>query len=200
MFNVGNTILLNNPFPRVYGTVSTDYFVSRTNIWPQITLVSLGTTISPHSISEIGLPGIISGNDPTYGPYTITREVILTEGTYNCDNISGSWYRYSNIGVNPVFLSGQTPCPSIEYVWFTVESSDWGTVITSIDDDRGSVTNPNQLDSTVTVIGKNGFIGMVLLSNYNQSSPSTIISSNQVTTFLQNAICGMFNSVNCVDF
>jgi len=200
MFNVGNTILLNTPFPKVYGTIGVDFFVSKPNIWPQITLVNLGTTISPHSIAEIGLPSIISGNDPTYGPYTITREVTLTEGTYSCDNISGSWYRYSNIGINPVFLSGQTPCPSIEYVWFTVESPDWGTVISGVDDNRGSVSNPNQLDSTVTVIGKNGFIGMILLSKYNSSLPSTIISNNQITTFLQNSICGMFNSVNCVDF
>ena len=200
MFNVGNTILLNNPIPRVYGTIGLDYLVSRTNIWPQITLVNLGPSISPHPITEIGSPSIISGDDPDNGPYTITREVTLTEGTYSCENISGSWYRYSNIGVNPIFLSGQTPCPSIEYVWFTVESPDWGTVITTIDDNRGSISNPNQLDSTVTVIGENGFVGMILLSKYNPSLPSTIIPNNEITTFLQNTICGMFNSVNCVDF
>jgi hypothetical protein len=200
MFNVGNTILLNNPFPKVYGTVGVDFLVSKINIWPQITLVSLGTTISPHSISEIGSPSIISGNDPTYGPYTTTREVILSDGTYNCDNINGRWYRYSNIAVNPVFLSGQTPNPSIEYVWFTVESSSWGTVISAIDDNRNSTSNPNSLDSTVGVIGKNGFIGMILLSRYNPSIPSTYIPDNQITTFLQSTICDMFNSVNCVDF
>ncbi len=200
MFNVGNTILLNNPFPKVYGTVGTDFLVSKINIWPQITLVSLGTTISPHSITEIGSPSIISGNDPTYGPYTTTREVILSDGTYSCDNINGRWYRYSNIAVNPVFLSGQTPNPSIEYVWFTVESSSWGTVISAIDDNRNSTSNPNNLDSTVEVIGKNGFIGMILLSRYNPSIPSTYIPDNQITTFLQSTICNMFNTVNCVDF
>lgn len=200
MFNNGNVILLNNPIPRQYGSIGLEYLVTRKNVWPQLTLVNLGNNISPHPISEIGVPGIPSGNDPTNGPYTITRQVFLTQGTYGCGNITGSWYRYSNIGVNPSFLSGSTPTPSIEYVWFTVGSPAWGTVISHVDDDRGSVSNPNQLDSTMTANGKNGFFGMILLSKFNQSSPSTIIPDNEVTIFLENTICEMFNYLNCVDF
>lgn len=200
MFNNGNVILLNNPIPRTYGGIGLDYFVSRKNVWPQITLVNLGSVVGPHPISEIGTPGIPSGNDPTNGPYTITRQVFLTQGTYGCGNITGSWYRYSNIGVNPSFLSGSTPTPSIEYVWFTVESNSWGTFISHIDDDRGSVSNPNQLDSTMTANGKNGFFGMILLSRFNQSSPSIIIPDSQITTFLNNSVCEMFTYLNCAEF
>jgi len=191
MFNNGNTILLNLPIPRVYGTFGSDYLVTNINTWPQLTLYNLGNTLSPHDISEIGSPSSINN---------VTRQVFLTDGTYSCGDINGKWYRYSNIGVNPPSTSGQTPCPSIEYVWFTVESPTWGTVISSVYDDRNTSANPNTLSSTVGVVGKNGFIGMTLLSNFNQSQPSTIIPNNQITTFLENAICGMFNNTNCVDF
>ena len=200
MFNNGNTILLNIPIPRVYGTITSDYFVTRSNVWPQFTLYNLGTTLSPHEISEVGNPSTITGNDPVNGPYTVTREVILSDGTYSCGDIHGKWYRYSNIGVNPSFLSGSTPCPSIEYVWFTIESPTWGTVISSVNDARNATSNPNLLDSTVGVVGKNGYLGMILLSKFSQLSPSTNIPDNQITQFLQNTICELFNSVNCADF
>jgi len=200
MFNVGNTILLNQPIPRVYGTIGSDYFVTKTNVWPQLTLYNLGNSLSPHSISEIGNPSTINGNDPINGPYTVTRQVILSDGSYSCGDIHGNWYRYSNIGVNPSFLSGQTPCPSIEYVWFTVESPTWGTSISSFSDDRNSTSNPNVLDSTISIVGEKGYFGMVLLSKYSPLSPSTTIPDNQITQFLESSICQLFNSVNCADF
>jgi len=200
MFNVANVILLNNPIPKIYGTISTDFLVTRRNVWPQLTLVSLGNTVSPHSIGEDGSPSVQLGNDPTYGQYEVSREVILTNGTYDCGNINGSWYRYSNIGVNPSFLSGSTPSPSIEYVWFTVESTEWVSDINNISDNRGDISQPRNLTSTVTATGENAFIGMVLLSKFSPNSPSTIIPNNQVTQFLQNAICTMFNDVNCAKF
>ena len=200
MFGLGNTILLNLPIPRVYGSFGSDYFVTQANVWPQLTLFNLGPNLSPHSISEVGNPSTINGNDPTYGPYTVTRQVTLSDGSYSCGDIHGNWYRYSNIGVNPSFLSGTTPCPSIEYVWFTVESPTWGTDISSFNDDRNSSSNPNILDSTISVVGKNGYLGMILLSKYSPSSPSTIIPDNQITQFLQNSICQLFSSVNCADF
>jgi hypothetical protein len=200
MFNVGNVILLNNPIPKIYGTISSDFLVTRRNVWPQLTLVSLGNTVSPHSIGEDGSPSVQLGNDPTYGQYEVSREVILTNGTYDCGNINGSWYRYSNIGVNPSFLSGSTPSPSIEYVWFTVESTEWVSDINNIADNRGDIGEPRFLTSTVTATGENAFLGMVLLSKFSPNSPSTIIPNNQVTEFLQNAICTMFNDVNCAKF
>lgn len=190
MFNNGNTILLNLPIPRVYGTIGSDYMVTNINTWPQLTLYNLGNNLSPHDISEIGSPSTISG---------VSRQVYLTNGSYSCGDIQGNWYRYSNIGVNPSFPS-QTPTPSIEYVWFTVESPTWGTVISSLYDDRNTSANPNTLSSTMGVVGKNGFFGMILLSKFNSSQPSSIIPDNQVTTFLENTICQMFNSSYCVDF
>lgn len=199
MFNVGNTILLNVPIPRVYGTITSDYFVTRTNVWPQLTLYNLGPTLSPHEISEVGNPSTITGifdNEP----YTVSRQVILSDGTYSCGDIHGSWYRYSNIGVNPPVLSGTTPCPSIEYVWFTIESPTWGTVISSFYDGRNATSNPNILDSTIGVVGKNGYLGMILLSKFSQLSPSTTIPDNQITQFLESSICDLFNSINCADF
>lgn len=191
MFNNGNTILLNLPIPRVYGTVGIDNLITQSFVWPQLTLYNLGNTISPHDISEVGAPSTIPN---------VTRQVYLSNGSYSCGDINGNWYRYSNIGINEPSTSGQTPCPSIEYVWFTVESPTWGTVITSLLDERDATSNPNRLDSTVGVVGKNGFIGMVLLSKYNQFQPSTVIPDNEITTFLQSTICQMFNSVNCIDF
>ena len=200
MFNVGNVILLNNPIPKIYGTVGGDYVVTRRNVWPQLTLVNLGNTVSPHSIGEDGSPSTQLGFDPTYGQYEVTREVILTEGTYDCGDIHGSWYRYSNIGVNPPFLSGTTPSPSIEYVWFTVESPEWVSDINHIDDNRGNNSQPRLLTSTVTATGEQAFIGLILLSKYSPNNPSTIIPDNEVTEFLSSTICRMFNEVNCVKF
>jgi hypothetical protein len=200
MFSNGNVILLNLPIPKVYGSFGVDNLITQPFIWPQLTLYNLGSTISPHSISQIGSPSTITGNDPTNGVYTVSRQVTLSNGNYSCGDINGSWYRYSNIGVNPSFLSGQTPCPTIEYVWFTIESPTWGTVISSMFDDRNTQLNSNVLNSTIEVVGKNGFFGMILLSKYSSSQPATVIPDSEITNFLQNSICQMFSSLNCVDF
>jgi hypothetical protein len=197
MFNTGNVILLDNPIPRTYGTVTSTFVVTRRNIWPHLTLYPLLNTTSTRSISEIGTPLVITGFDPVEGFYTVTREVILSDGTYSSGNYGGSWYRYSNIGVNPSFLSGDTPCPSVEYVWFTVESSLWGSSIDSVDDERGNQSTSDRFDSTMTFVGRNAIVGMVLLSRYTFSGPSITISDSEIQEFLESSIGNMFNSLSC---
>lgn len=195
-----NTILLNNPVPRVYGSLSSNFLITNNNIWPQLTLFTLATTSSSRSIAELGTPLPITGFDPVEGFYTVTREVTLSDGSYSVGNYHGNWYRYSNIGVNPPFLSGDTPCPSVEYVWFTVESSNWGSQITSVEDDRGSISIPNVFDSTMTFVGRNAVVGMVLLSRYQFSGPSVPIPDVEIQQFMENSIGEMFDSLNCALF
>jgi len=200
MFNTGNVILLESPLPRVYGTVASTFAVTRRNIWPQLTLNPLLNATSTKSISEIGSPPVITGFDPVEGYYTVTREVTLSDGIYTVGNYGGSWYRYSNIGVNPSFLSGDTPCASVEYVWFTVESPLWGSSIDSVEDDRGTQLTSNRYDSTMTFVGRNAIVGMILLSKYSFTGPSTTISDGEIQQFLETSIGRMFNSVSCQIF
>jgi hypothetical protein len=200
MFNTGNVILLESPLPRPYGTVASTFVVTKRNIWPQLTLNPLLNTTSTKSISEIGSPQVITGFDPVEGFYTVTREVTLSDGIYNVGDYGGSWYRYSNIGVNPSFLSGDTPCPSVEYVWFTIESPLWGSVIDSVEDERGTQLTSDKFDSTMTFVGRNAIVGMVLLSKYTFSGPSTYISDVEIQQFLETSIGDMFNSLDCQIF
>jgi hypothetical protein len=197
MFNTGNVILLESPIPRVYGTVASTFVVTRRNIWPHLTLNPLLNVTSTKSISEIGSPVVITGFDPVEGFYTVTREVTLSDGIYNVGDYGGSWYRYSNIGVNPSFLSGDTPCPSVEYVWFTIESPLWGSVIDSVEDERGTQLTSDRFDSTMTFVGRNAIVGMVLLSRYTFSGPSITISDSEIQQFLESSIGNMFNSISC---
>ena len=182
MLNNANYISVNSGGFETYGTLTTTYFVGQQLIWPQLTFINFGQTPSQFSLYE-------SGN---VGPGS--RNAVLSEGTYSCDNgILGNWYTYNNYESN-----GTTP--STIYLWFTVTSPSWGSNLSNFVDNR-DITNPLFLDSGMTFFGQNMFAGMILLSKYNPipggSLYDFIFTNNEVSTFLSNSICTMFNEVSC---
>jgi len=176
MFNNGNYIFINNPTPKTYGVIGTNYFVTKPNVWPQLTMVKFGTTASSIGIGSFGTPGVG------------TRTAILDNGTYSCGNINGNWYSYSNY---------TTGTPSIIYVWFTVKNTQWGSDILNVNDSR-SVADPTSMFNSITFTAHSIFIGMTLLSKRNGVTET--FTNQEITNFLQSSICGLFNETPCASF
>ena len=82
-------------------------------------------------------------------------------------------------------------------MWFTIESPLWGSVIDSVEDERGTQLTSDRFDSTMTFVGRNSIVGMVLLSRYTFSGPSITISDGEIQQFLESSIGNMFNSLSC---
>jgi hypothetical protein len=182
MLNNANYIFVNSSGFKIYGTLTTNYFVGPQLVWPQLTFIKFGTTPSQFSPSEAGNAG---GG---------TRNAVLSEGSYDCDNgISGNWYSYNNYSTN-----GTTP--STIYVWFTVVSPSWGSNLLNMVDNR-TIVNPQYLDSGITFFGLNMFAGMILLSKYNPTPGGTlydfIFTDQEISDFLTNSICTMFSQISC---
>lgn len=182
MLNNANYIFVNGSGFKTYGTLTTTYFVGQQLIWPQLTFIKFGQTPSQFSPSEAGNVG--AG----------TRNAILSNGSYSCNNgISGNWYTYNNYESN-----GSTP--STIYLWFTVTSPSWGSNLLNLVDNR-TIVNPQFLDSGMTFFGQNMFVGMILLSKYKPTPGGTlydfIFTDNEISSFLSNSICTMFNEISC---
>ena len=185
MLNNANYIFVNSGGFKIYGTLTTTYFIGQQLIWPQLTFINFGQTPVQFSPSEAGNVGDGS------------RNAVLSNGSYSCNNgISGDWYTYNNYESNGV-------TPSTTYLWFTVTSSSWGSTILNLVDNR-NITNPLFLDSGMTFYGKNMFVGMTLLSKYNPTPGGSlydfIFTDNEITTFLSESICTMFNEVTCGNY
>jgi hypothetical protein len=176
MFDNGNRILIDSPIPITYGTIGSYYFVTKQNVWPQLTMTRFGRIIDTIGIGAFGAPG---GGD---------RTEELDNGTYTCGDINGNWYSYTNYSPDT---------PSIVYVWFTVTSELWGSDIRGVNDNRNT-DNPELMTNSVIVTGHSIYLGLVLLSRYNGLSPT--FSNQEITTFLESSVCGLFNNIPCTSF
>lgn len=176
MFNNGNYIFINNPTPKTYGTIGSNYFVTRPNVWPQLTMVKFGTTASSIGIGAFGTPGIG------------TRYAVLDNGTYNCNGVNGNWYSYTN------YTPGS---PSIVYVWFTVKNTQWGSDILNVNDNR-SIVDPTIMFNSITVTGHSIFLGLTLLSKFGGTGET--FTNEEITNFLESSICNLFLAVPCASF
>jgi hypothetical protein len=176
MFNYGNYIFITTSYPKTYGTIGSNYFITNPNVWPQLTMIKYGIGTSTHDIQIYGTPG--SG----------TRQIELDNGTYSCGNIFGDWFSYTN---------HSSVSPSIIYVWFIVKNNSWGSDVVKITDGR-TISNPNTILESISVTGHNIFLGMTLLSKHNDN-PNTF-TNQEITNFLESSICHLFTDIQCASF
>jgi hypothetical protein len=176
MFNNGNYLFINSPTPKSYGTIGSNYFVTRPNVWPQLTMVRYNNVASSIGIGAFGTPGIG------------TRDAVLDNGTYDCGEINGTWYSYTNYS---------SESPSIIYVWFTVRSPLWGSDILNVNDNR-SIADPTSMFNSITITGHNIYVGLTLLSKFDVSSD--VFTNQEITEFIETSVCGLFSNVSCTNF
>lgn len=176
MFNNGNYVFTSNRVPRNYGTLGSNFFITKPNVWPQLTLIRYGTVGQTQQIGTFGSTG---GG---------VRSTVVDNGTYNCGVINGTWTSYSNTS------SGFS---SIIYVWFTVTSPAWGSDIITINNNI-NVSDPTIIDATVSMTGHSIYLGMTLLSKFGGSSD--LFTNQEITNFLESSICNLFSNVPCANF
>ena len=175
MWNVGNIVSLSGTVTSLsmnYGTlynVSTNYygyFLSEPNVWPNLGIAYLKSgTIRWTNAGTVGAS---------------TNSVSSFSGTYSTSNQD----RFGNYWVNQQY---GTSTPTICYVWFTVQQSNIGTVITSSNDGRRATgAPPKNYTQYFSLTGANILFGQTLLSVYDATSSQRgyLISQSTVEGFL----------------
>jgi hypothetical protein len=173
MFDTGNLIdIWGNcitGFSNVsYGTINTErthgFYVSPSNIWPNTTIVYVqnGTSLIN-----------VHGNKGSDGSGTVTNDKV----SYTTSN-----NRYGDIFYN---ANGLASDPSILDIWFTIQNSNWGSVITASNDQR-EIEDRNDYNHSVGITGSNYLLVKTLLSLSNGDVPSTQQVNNFVSAYVYN--------------
>lgn len=192
MFDTGNFISIStnrgttNIFgsnSNLYGTISTlsnqnfGYTITSRNIWPQVSLAF----IKEGSILWRASGGIGSDNR---GSLSNVSSTYTTNRGY-----TGRFW--ANQGYNEGFD------PSIVYTWFTIESTSWNTLISSVNNGLAvGAVPPDPMNQFMRVTGCNYIFGMFLLSvrrpPYVASGVgfflSTIFIQNFLSNYVENAV------------
>lgn len=189
--NPGNQISLTfgnfqNLSTLLYGTMSTfsnsvsgllgGFFLSPANQWPQTGLAYIKN-------GSVGWTN--SGNVGTDGSAGSSNSNIA--GTYTCPG-----GRYGQYWANQNFGTGD---PTICYTWFTIEQSNFGTVITSFNDNRKRAQPPaDSYAQNFNLTGSNILFAQTLLSvrrivpsGLGYFIPSTTIEGF-LSTFVESAV------------
>lgn len=138
-----------------YGSIYTEpthgFFVTPVNVWPNSTIsyIQTGTV----KINVHGEKGSDTGG-------TVTNDYV----SYSTSND-----RYGSIFYN---ANGDAGDPSILDVWFTVENSNWGSIITSSNDLR-ETEDRDDYNHSIEVGGSNYMFIKTLLSLSNGEMPPT---------------------------
>ena len=177
MFDGGNYVFVGTGrTPKNYGTIGSNYFITSPNVWPQLSLYRFGGVNSSSEIGTFGTPG------------GITRNAVLDNGTYSCGSVNGNWYSYTNYSDNK---------PSIVYVWFTIQSVEWGSSIINVTDTR-TISDPTTIVGTIGVTGHNIYLGLTLLSKFTDGN--NLLTNQEITDFLESSICSLFANVTCANY
>jgi hypothetical protein len=151
-----------------YGTINTEpthgFYITTSNVWPN-------TTIAYVQKGTVGIG--VHGDRGSDGSGTITNDNM---------NYTTSNNRYGDIFYNANGLAGD---PSILDVWFTIGNSNWGTRITSSNDQRES-SDANDYTQSVEVGGSNYIFVKTLLSLSNGVVPSSQSIVDYVSTYVYN--------------
>lgn len=151
-----------------YGSIYTEpthgFFITAADVWPNtaITYVQTGTVrINVHGNRGSDGGGTIT-ND--YVPYTTSNDL------------------YGDIFYN---ANSDDNDPSILDIWFTIENSNWGSIITSSNDQRETEDN-NNYSHSVQVGGSNYIFVKTLLSLSNGGKPSSQSIADYVSSYVYN--------------
>jgi hypothetical protein len=185
MYDSGNFISISttrtttNVFTRnsnLYGIVSTlsnqnfGYFITSRNVWPQVSLAF---------IQDGSIRWQLTGGIGTDGGGTLSN----VSGTYTTGNgYTGKFWANQGFG---------TADPTICYTWFTIESSNWGTLISSSNINWATTAAPpDPMNQSIRVTGSNFLFGVFLLSS-RRITPSPngfFISTSFIENFLSNYV------------
>lgn len=173
MYDNGNYLSIEgtmNAANITYGTVvdngTSGYMVSGNNYRPFIGIayISSAGTIKWLSTGDIGSDG--GGTVSNYS------------GTYSCANGRNGTY-WMNVNYN----AGD---PSVGSLWFTIQSTSWGSTHTGTTDSR-KTSDGNYYSHFVTITGSKIIFAFALLSR----SSGQYIDSTMVTNFLSNYVQNM---------
>lgn len=138
-----------------YGTINTEathgFYITPSNVWPNTTVIYV-----QKGTSRINVRGD-RGSD---GGGTITND----KASYTTSNS-----RYGDVFFN---ANGLANDPSILDIWFTIQNSNWGSRITSSNDQRETIDD-NSYNHYVEVGGSNYIFVKTLLSLSNGDVPTT---------------------------
>ena len=171
----GSTNLLNtqsNNYGTLCNVTASNYgfFISQSNVWPQISLAYTNSgTIQWRISGDVGTDG--SGSNSN------------VSGTYTTNNQgrNGSFWANQNYGLDD---------PSIVMTWFTILQPNLNSAITSCNDNRQATgPPPNFMNQNFTVTGSNYLFGCFLLSSRNTSlGRGELIPTAQIQNFLSNYV------------
>lgn len=151
-----------------YGTINTEathgFFITPSNIWPNTTIVYV-----QKGTSRIN----VHGNRGSDGSGTVTND----KNAYSTSND-----RYGDIFYN---ANGLASDPSILDVWFTIQNSNWGSRVSSSNDQR-ETTDSNSYGQYVEITGSNYIFVKTLLSLSNGVMPSTQLVTDFVNSYVYN--------------
>ena len=190
MWNVGNYISLNgvtNASTIAYGTLTNvpsskyGYFVSQAGVWPQVEIAYTGSgTITWNNAGAPGTAGSIGSlNSNSTGSY-----VTSNQGRY------GTYWTNQNYGkLNP----------TICYIWFTILQPSLNGTVTTVLDQRNTVSPPYATyTQSMSITGSNIILCQMLLSvldvdNYPSgfAIPDSNISAF-IADYVQNATINIF--------
>lgn len=141
-----NEVYSNIPYGDILGEATHGVMVASACNWPHLTIAyAQGDILKIYASGETG--------SDTYGAVS----------NIDVQDFSTSNARYGSIWT---CMNGITSDPSIIDVWFTIASSNWNTVITSVDDQR-KTSDTDNYNHYVGVGGSNFILGkaLVALSN-----------------------------------
>ena len=175
MWNVGNSVSLGGVASNVpYGTLSTTFYVSQPNVWPQVAIAytTLADTIQWVNQGNLGMAGSPFGSNANFsGTYTTTNQ-----------GRGGSYWVNQKYG-----MANPTVC----YLWFTIAQPTVNTIISGTTDSR-SVVNPPAYTYTqsVSVTGSKVIFGQLFLSARTTSSypNGLLIPQTDIEAFLSNYV------------
>ena len=162
--NYGAMSTFSNPTTGLLG----GFYLSPANQWPQTALAYIKNgTIGWTNSGDVGTDGQAASSNSNIS------------GTYICPG-----GRYGKYWVNQNFNTGD---PTICYTWFTIEQSNYGTVITSCNDNRKTAQPPaNTYVQHFNLTGCNIIFAQTLLS-VRRTVPSALgyfIPSTTIQGFL----------------
>jgi hypothetical protein len=151
-----------------YGTINTEpthgFFITPVDTWPNTTLVYVQTgtaRINVHGDVGSDGSGFVSNDQTTYAT---------------------SNNRYGTIFYNANGLAGD---PSVLDVWFTIENSNWGSLLMTSNDLRKTV-DTNSYSHSVEITGSNYIFAKALISLSNGVMPDMTIIKDYVMAYVYN--------------
>lgn len=175
MFDVGNSVSLGGIATNIpYGTLTSTFYVSQPNVWPQVALtyITSAGTLQWINGGSLGMGGSPFGSNINYS------------GSYTTTNQGRGGYYWTN---QKYGLTNPTVC----YLWFTITQPTVNSHVSAETDSRSAINPPAYTyTQSITMPGSHFLFGQMLLSartpySYPNGFP---ISQANIETFITNYV------------